>query len=322
MQLPMTPITSAISAGPWDHRTGSYVSHYHVLSRIGGGAQGVVYLARDTELNRLVALKFWLPVDDRDEDAMGRFVREARAAAAAMHPHICAIHGIESAPDGQVFIVMAYCGGQTLKQVLQGGRLDPREAVEFAAQIAEALAAAHAEGVVHRDIKPSNLMLTANGVSILDFGCAQYTDWSRTSASGELVGTAAYMSPEQSRGEEVDARTDVWSTGIVLYEMLAGTAPFEGSHPEALVHAIRHDAPRPLSHFVQGIPWELETLVMAALRKDLRERVQTASDLANGLRRIQQIAWTRQPTRLARALTFLKQSRSRLMDSVPARPSR
>ena len=317
----MTPNTSTINAGPWDHRTGSYVGHYHVLSRIGGGAQGVVYLARDSELNRLVALKFWLPADDRDEGAMERFVREARSAAAAMHPHICAIHSIESTPDGQVFIVMAYCGGQTLKQVLQAGRLDAQEAVEIAAQIAEALAAAHAEGVVHRDIKPSNVMLTTNGVSILDFGCAQYTDWSRSGVSGELVGTAAYMSPEQSRGEPVDARTDVWSTGIVLYEMLAGGAPFEGSHPEALVHAIRHDAPPPLSRHVQGIPWELETLVMRALRKDLTERVQTASDLASALRRIQQTA-TRQPTRLARALAFLKQSRSRLLDSVPARASR
>lgn len=316
---PLTSDSAAFAVGPWDRRTGTSVGHYHVLSRLGGGAQGVVYLARDTELNRLVALKFFLPRDHQDQEFKDRIVREARAAAAAVHPHICSIYAIGSTSDGEVFIVMPYCAGQTLKHTLQKGRLDVQEAVQIAVEIADALGAAHAEGVVHRDIKPSNLMVTPNGVAILDFGCAQYTDAERVSFAGEFVGTAAYMSPEQSRGERVDARSDVWSTGVVLYEMLTGVAPFEGSHSEALVHAIRHETPAPLSHYVSDIPPELDALVMRALRKDVRERVQSAQALAGALRRVQERTWTMQPAFVARAFGFFDQLRWRWIGMLPAR---
>src|SRR5688572_12663040 len=173
---------------------------------------GVVYAARDTKLGRRVALKFLPPQWSHDESAKQRFIREAQAASATDHPNICTIHDIGTAADGQLFIVMAHYDGQTLKARLEGGRLAVDEAVEIAAQIAEGLAKAHSQGVVHRDIKPGNLMLTENGVKILDFGLAKFADVRlKLTLEGSTIGTIAYMSPEQARGEEADARSDVRS---------------------------------------------------------------------------------------------------------------
>ena len=225
---------------------GTTVSHYSVLSRLGGGAQGRVYLAHDTRSDRLVALKFLLPQCGEDDLAVERFIREAKAGSAATHPNICSVYGLESTSDGQLFIAMSYCEGQTLKQRLERGALPLEEAVAIAVQMADGLAAAHAHGVVHRDVKPGNLIVTPDGIKILDFGLARLAESLQLTFESAPCGTAAYMSPEQSRGDQVDARSDVWAVGVVLYEMIAGEAPFRGSHSDAVVYAIRHDQPRRL----------------------------------------------------------------------------
>src|SRR5262249_6305792 len=175
---------------------------------------GIVYQARAAKLGRLVALKFLPAQWSHDETAKQRFIREAQAASATDHPNICTIYDIESADDGQLFIVMAYYDGQTLKQRLESGPLAAEDALQIATQVAEGLAKAHARGIVHRDIKPGNLMLTENGVKILDFGLAKFADSLQLTVAGSTLGTVAYMSPEQARGEEADARSDLWGIGV------------------------------------------------------------------------------------------------------------
>ena len=273
---------------PVDRLVGKSLSHYAVLSRIGGGSQGVVYLARDTRLNRRVALKFLLSQWCQDDAALERFVREAQAGAATMHRNVCTIHGLESTDDGQLFIVMAFYEGQTLKQRLQSGALPAAEAMAVGAQVAEGLAAAHDVGVVHRDIKPGNLMLARDGVKILDFGVARFAD-SRQFPDGRWpVGTMAYMSPEQVNGDETDARSDVWAAGVVIHEMVTGVVPFQGSHHDAVGDAIRND-PVPIQPLrARGVPRELEAIISCALSKNPRARFQTAAALASSLRCVQQ----------------------------------
>jgi serine/threonine-protein kinase len=312
------PKTIACRPRHADRLVGTVVSHYSVLSRLGGGSQGQVYLAHDTRTDRQVALKFLMPQWSQDDMAVERFVREAKAGSAATHPNICTVYGLESTPDGQLFIAMAYCEGRTLKQRLEHGALPFDEAVAIAAQIADGLAAAHAHGVVHRDIKPGNLVMTAEGVKILDFGLARLADSLQLTIESAPCGTAAYMSPEQSRGDGVDARSDVWSLGIVLYEMIAGTVPFKGSHPDAVVYSIRHDAPRPLASRFLGVSSELEAVVMRCLRKDVSERFRTAADLARALRRVQARASTAHAGWSARAMTYFAQSRRWWNVIVPA----
>src|SRR6185369_10033145 len=207
---------------------------------------GVVYKARDVKLGRAVALKFLPPQWSHDDSAKQRFVREAQAASATHHRNICVIHNIEETADGRLFIVMAYYEGETLKQKLERGPLPVADALEIAAEIAEGLAKAHAQGVVHRDVKPGNLMITDDGVKVLDFGLAKFADSLQLTMAGSTVGTVAYMSPEQARGEEADARSDVWALGVVLYEMLTGGVPFKGSYPEATFHAIKNEPVPPL----------------------------------------------------------------------------
>src|SRR5688572_15006524 len=202
---------------------GRTVAHYEIVARRGGGGMGVVYEARDTRLGRTVALKFLPPQWSHDEAAKQRFVREAQAASATHHPNICTIHDIGTAADGQLFIVMAYYEGITLKQRIErDGPLPLAEALDIATQVADGLAKAHAQGIVHRDIKPGNLILTDDGVRIVDFGLATFADALQLTIPGSTVGTAAYMSPEQVRGAAADARSDVWAAGVILYEMLTG----------------------------------------------------------------------------------------------------
>jgi tetratricopeptide (TPR) repeat protein len=271
-----------------DALVGTDVAHYAVEAKLGGGGMGVVYAARDTKLGRRVALKFLPPQWSHDESAKQRFIREAQAASATDHPNICTIHDIGTAADGQLFIVMAHYDGQTLKARLEGGRLAVDEAVEIAAQIAEGLAKAHSQGVVHRDIKPGNLMLTENGVKILDFGLAKFADVRlKLTLEGSTIGTIAYMSPEQARGDEADARSDVWAVGVVLYEMLTGEVPFKGGYPEAISHAIKNDPPQSIRATVPEVPEALEQLVFRALYKERAVRIQSARDLARGLRSLQ-----------------------------------
>ena len=288
----------------FDRMVGTVVSHYSVLSRLGVGAQGRVYLARDNRNNRQVALKFLLPQCCQDDLAVERFVREAKAGSAAAHPNICRVYGLESTSEGHLFIAMSYCEGRTLKQRLESGALRVEEAVAIAVQLADGLAAAHAHGVVHRDIKPGNLAMTADGIKILDFGLARLADSLQLTFESAPCGTAAYMSPEQSRGESADARSDVWSAGVVLYQMLSGEAPFKGSHTDAVVYSIRNDAPRPLRSRLRGVSSQLEDVVMRCLRKDVNGRFQSAADLARALRRVQLHASAVHPGWWARAMAF------------------
>jgi tetratricopeptide (TPR) repeat protein len=261
---------------------GHTIGQYEILAKRGGGGMGIVYTARDTRLGRLVALKFLPPQWSHDETAKQRFVREAQAASATDHRNICTIHDIATADDGQLFIVMAHYDGPTLKQRLESGQVPIDEAIDIAAQVAEGLAKAHAQGVVHRDIKPGNLILTDDGVKILDFGLAKFADSVQLTVEGSTLGTVAYMSPEQSRAQEADARSDIWALGIVLYEMLAGSTPFRGSYIEATTHAIRHDPTPPITR--AGVPDTLVAIVDRALQKDAAARYQSARELARDLR--------------------------------------
>jgi tRNA A-37 threonylcarbamoyl transferase component Bud32/tetratricopeptide (TPR) repeat protein len=265
---------------------GRRIGQYEIVARLGGGGMGVVYKARDGRLSRTVALKFLPQQWSDDESAKQRFVREAQAASATDHPNICTIHDIGSADDGRLFIVMAYYEGQTLKQRLESGPLPLDESLDIATQVAEGLAKAHAQGVVHRDIKPANLILTDDGVRIVDFGLAKFADTLQLTVVGSTLGTAAYMSPEQVKGQETDARSDVWSLGVVLYEMLAGHPPFRGAYAEAISYAIRTDAPAPLREARPEVPEDVEQVVFRALHKDPAVRYQGGRDLARALRQV------------------------------------
>jgi tetratricopeptide (TPR) repeat protein len=290
-----------------DPLVGRTVAHYEIVARLGGGGMGVVYRAIDRKLGRSVALKFLPQQWSHDEGAKQRFLREAQAASATDHPNICTIHDIATADDGQLFIVMAHYAGETLKRRLEAGPLPIDEALEIATQVADGLARAHAQGIVHRDIKPGNLILTEDGVRIVDFGLATFIDALQLTVQGSTLGTAAYMSPEQVRGEEVDARTDVWAVGIVLYQMLVGHTPFRGAYAEAIGYAIRNDPPPPLRAERPEIPEDVEQLVFRALHKDPAIRFQSGRELARALRQ-------------ARGLTLPQDLRTQVIDYEPARP--
>ncbi|MBV9926739.1 MAG: protein kinase [Acidobacteria bacterium] len=271
---------------------GQSIGHYQVLALLGSGGMGDVYLARDTRLGRKVALKLLPDYLTDDESRIRRFKQEARAASALNHPNVLTIYEIERA-GGRHFIATEFVEGETLRQRLKGGRLRPCEALDVAAQIASALSKAHQAGIVHRDIKPENVMLDAEGrVKVLDFGLAKYTqpfgggaaDDANTESvhtvPGMLMGTTAYMSPEQARGVAVDARTDVWSLGVVLYEMLAGRAPFVGQTPSDVLAAILEREPEPLVGEDSGAADALQRIVRKALQKDREKRYQTSRDFA------------------------------------------
>jgi len=275
-----------VSTPPVDALIGQTIGSYVIVARVGGGGMGVVYQARDTRLGRTVALKFLPPQWSHDDEARQRFVREAQAASATSHPNICTIHDIETAPDGQLFIVMAYYEGQTLKQRLASGPLASDEALDIATQIADGLAKAHAQNVVHRDIKPGNVMLTEDGVRIVDFGLATFADALKLTAEHSTLGTAAYMSPEQVRGLAADARSDVWAVGVILYEMLTGRVPFQGSHAEAIAYAIRNETPAPIRASRPEVAEEIEHLVFRAMHKEPGIRFANGRELSRALRQV------------------------------------
>jgi non-specific serine/threonine protein kinase len=266
---------------------GKTISHYRILEKLGEGGMGVVYRAEDTKLKRTVALKF-LPTElTRDHEAKERFMQEAQAASALDHPNICTIHEIEETEDGQLFIAMAFYEGETLKERIERGLIKTEEAIEIAIQAAQGLGRAHEAGIVHRDIKPANIMVTNRGeAKIVDFGVAKLAGQAKLTKTGSTPGTAAYMSPEQARGEEVDQRTDVWSLGVVLYEMLTRRLPFKGEHEAALLYSIVHENPQALSALRPETPAMVSSVISKALQKDRMMRYQTTGELVNDLKRV------------------------------------
>ena len=268
---------------------GQTVSHYRILEKIGSGGMGEVYLAEDTKLGRKVALKFLPAQYSADKEERQRFFHEAKAASALDHPNICSVFEIGEAENGQLFIAMGYYAGKSLKEKMKSGPLPIPEAIDIAIQIAAGLAAAHAKGIVHRDLKPANIMLTNEGVvKIVDFGLAKLRGLTRLTKSGTTLGTVAYMSPEQALGKEVDHRSDIWSLGVILYEMLAGRLPFPGDYDQAMLYAVINEEPESLSKIRSDIPDELKRIVRQALAKKPEDRYQTADELLKKLKQFHQ----------------------------------
>ena len=263
---------------------GSSISHYKILSKLGQGGMGVVYRAEDTKLERPVALKFLPNHLLGDADVRKRFHREARAAAALDHPNVCHVYEIDEA-EGHTFIAMSLLEGESLDKRIGQGPLKLEDALSIGGQIASGLEAAHEKGVHHRDIKPENIMVDAKGhVTIMDFGLARLSESSRLTRTDETVGTVAYMSPEQTQGSEVDHRTDIWSLGVVIYEMVTGQKPFKGAYDKAVMYSILNEEPEPVTAVRTGVPMELEVFVGKCLSKDPEARYravgETAVDLA------------------------------------------
>ena len=285
-----------------DPLLGTRVAHFQIVEKLGGGGMGRVYRAVDLKLDRVVALKFLPPHLVADDEAKRRLAHEAKAASALDHPNICAVHEIGETSDGQMFIDIAYCEGETLKQKLARGPMPISQVLEFVAQIALGLERAHEAGIVHRDVKPANVMVTDEGVvKIVDFGLAKMAD-TEVTREGITIGTVAYMSPEQTRGEAVDARSDLWSLGAVLYEMLTGQRPFRSESDEALIYAIRHDEPTSVRGIRPEIPAGLAAVVRQSLQKEPAQRYQRACDLLADVRTVQRGGRVRRPFSLARVV--------------------
>jgi len=267
---------------------GTEVLHYRLVEKLGQGGMGEVFKALDKRLGRFVAVKFLVAPQAMSEDSRSRFLREARAASALDHPNICTIHGLEEAPDGRRFIVMACYEGETLKERIQKGPVPQSEAVSLAVQIGEGLSQAHAAGIIHRDIKPANIIVIRDGlVKILDFGIAKLAVDEQVTQPGAAFGTIEYMSPEQSLGERVDHRTDIWAVGVLLYEMLSGRLPFRGENPRATFAAILNRDPDPLVVRFH-VSAALETITKKALSKDPGARYQRMTDLVSVLKHLQE----------------------------------
>jgi len=262
------------------------ISHFKILEKLGEGGMGVVYKGEDISLRRPVALKFLPTTLLAGEEERKRFMREAQAAAALNHPTIATIFSIEEAAN-QVFIVLELVDGQSLDKKIASGPLKISEALNLAAQLCEGLATAHEKGIVHRDIKSANVMVTARGqVKILDFGLAKLKGASRITREGAVVGTTGYMSPEQLRGETTDQRTDVWSTGVLLYEMVSGRLPFNGEFEQAVTYQVLNEQPEPLTAVRTGVPVELERIVQKSIAKNADERYQHMVEMLVDLRRL------------------------------------
>ena len=276
---------------------GKTVSHYDILEELGRGGMGVVYKARDTKLDRLVALKFLPQHLTASEDEQVRFLQEARAASALNHPNVCGIHSIGEY-EGQVFIDMEYVAGKTLRARIAEGAVRTADALAYAIQIGDALHEAHSKGIVHRDVKCENIMIDSrNRVKVMDFGLAKLKGSLKLTRTSSTVGTLAYMAPEQIQGEVVDARSDIFSFGIVLFEMLTGRMPFRGEHEAAVMYSIVNEAPEPPSKVRPEVSSEVDRIVLRALEKDPDDRYQHVDDMVSELRKLQ-----KQTSRVSRAI--------------------
>ncbi len=265
------------------HLLGESISHYAILEKLGEGGMGVVYRAEDTRLRRTVALKFLKEQAFGSVEDRARFLHEAQAAAVLDHPNICTVYEVDER-DGHTFIAMAYCSGRSLKDIIRQGRLPVAEALGIAIQAAEGLEEAHGKGVIHRDIKCANIMISPKGqVKIMDFGIARVSGGSGSTWTGGISGTIAYMSPEQAMGGPIDCRTDLWSLGVVLYEMLTGELPFRGDTEAGTFHSLVYETPRPILEARPDCPPELAAVIDRCLKKNAEERYGSARELLKDL---------------------------------------
>ena len=257
---------------------------YRIIEEIGRGGMGIVYKAEDIKLKRTVALKFLPHQWISDAESRERFIHEAQAASALDHNNICTIHEIEETEDGRMYIAMAFYEGESLREKIKREPLKTEEAVASASQVAQGMAKAHQKGIVHRDIKPANILITNDGVTkIVDFGLAKLAGQVKLTREGTTIGTVAYMSPEQARGEAVDQRTDIWSLGVVLYEMLSGKLPFKGDYEQSLIHSILKTEPEPITKFRKDLPLGLAQIIAKALAKNPVARYRTMDEIVEDL---------------------------------------
>jgi eukaryotic-like serine/threonine-protein kinase len=287
---------------------GQTIFHYKILEKLGEGGMGVVYKAQDTKLDRFVALKFLPPHLNALEQDKSRFIQEAKAASSLNHPNVCTIHDIQE-QDGQLFIVMEFVDGQTLadKKV----SISLKQAIDVGIQIADGLAAAHEKGIVHRDIKPDNIMIRKDGlVQIMDFGLAKLRGASRLTKEGSTAGTAGYMSPEQLQGMNVDHRTDIFSLGVILYELFAGESPFKGTHDAALAYEIVNVDPPPISSLRPELDPEIDRIVFECLQKEPDERFQAAKDISKELKRVKRDSGRPRQSRISAIPNFNRSSQT------------
>ena len=274
------------SLQPEGERTllGRTISHYRILDKLGGGNMGVVYRAEDIMLKRTVALKFLPPDLTREPDARRRFLREARAASTLDHPNACTIHEIAESEDDQIFMAMSCYEGETLKGKIQRGPLGAEEVRKIGIHVTRGLANAHDAGIIHRDIKPANIFITNDGLAkILDFGIAKLVNMGSVTLNKEFIGTVHYMSPEQINGTTVDLRSDIWSFGVLMYEMITGRLPFAGHYPSAVIYSILNEEPPEPRTILNDIPEYLERMMMRCLQKNPADRYENATAIEDEL---------------------------------------